>query len=710
MAAQMLSAPEIQDDISIFEQTSPESLRARALFPQPHDLSTNEDWTSSAETEDDYFPRAKAVKGRQSNRSSISSFPASVLHHGELTDVDDNFHTPTRAQTPSRASKSPAQGYLSAFRHPSSVRALQLESEYADSDVLSTQSVSRSRRNLYGGSRSPGSVHSSPTKRSSRPATPGQQSSSKLKKEFPLVLLHCTLLLPAVATRGSSVSNEILQAVLPETYRKRWKILQDKVATNSEVRQRGVLISHPREDYDLLEESLLETLELERPRIRQGHFLGSKPKSDSDSGFESSSQNGTDEASDAEDEVQTRQCSGCGGNVSCNVEQERKWEVKVFAANGLMRSGAWSAAWEEMEKVDVEISIWMPEDIRTEVEERLLAIQAKEEAETPVAEEPVVLRQRGRKARSSTAKSKHDARMREIYGEVPIDKHKESASSQVTGGQTESASKQEDTTQDGHLSTEARSGLVTASQSDASNAYAAENFVSFMLRHGRMLWHDQRNLAIVLLSIMVLFFSAQHTTFTASPTHSSMMVSLPVAASVTTLTSMSIPSPSIEPSGPEIIASTNHVQTSSAGIDMSSVAKGETDASDHKHQVQEVSSPLEAIAGLAEMIEPSRLETDTAPTESDSIGLSVPETSENNETISSHDDHDRGHSAADDAADEQTQSTKKPEDDNLIITETAGAEISTRNEDVMEKIQLPSNSIFEAELIESDITKIEQEI
>jgi len=37
-----------------------------------------------------------------------------------------------------------------------------------------------------------------------------------------------------------------------------------------------------------------------------------------------------------------------------------------------MRAGAWAAAWKEMEKVDVEVGLWLPSEIRRELEKRLL--------------------------------------------------------------------------------------------------------------------------------------------------------------------------------------------------------------------------------------------------------------------------------------------------------------------------------------------------
>lgn len=53
--------------------------------------------------------------------------------------------------------------------------------------------------------------------------------------------------------------------------------------------------------------------------------------------------------------------------------------MKVFAANGLMRSAAWTAAWSDMESVDVEILPWISEHMRRELDERMEQERASQE-------------------------------------------------------------------------------------------------------------------------------------------------------------------------------------------------------------------------------------------------------------------------------------------------------------------------------------------
>jgi hypothetical protein len=61
-------------------------------------------------------------------------------------------------------------------------------------------------------------------------------------------------------------------------------------------------------------------------------------------------------------------CPDCEGHMRLPGKGvgsgKRRFDIKIYAANGLMRSGAWAAAWREMERVDVEIDVWMPEDLR----------------------------------------------------------------------------------------------------------------------------------------------------------------------------------------------------------------------------------------------------------------------------------------------------------------------------------------------------------
>lgn len=181
------------------------------------------------------------------------------------------------------------------------------------------------------------------------------------------MLLHCSLLPPSIPVPGASDprNQDILEDELPAEYWKRWRRLQDRVGSGV-LRDRGVLISHPEDLYDILEERLLESLELQRPRLQNGHFVGREDHS-SGSGSEGDFSDIEESETDGE---QGDECPDCGTHVR-HGDSNRKWEIRVFAANGLMRAGAWAAAWRDMEKVDVEVGLWLPSDVRRGLERRL---------------------------------------------------------------------------------------------------------------------------------------------------------------------------------------------------------------------------------------------------------------------------------------------------------------------------------------------------
>jgi hypothetical protein len=358
-----------------------------------HDYEYNSSSSSTRHSTSDVFghemdEELEHLKSRASSRSSLSSIPASVLIHpvdrmkqmkqmpdmdihekiagyntmeeaessfGDFNEVPDNIRTIRQREA--------------AFRKPSSVRALQMHTEdEADEDDYLTPPRRR------GGLRSPGSSplkHSpyySPNGPPSKPKAKKEREREKEKekeKEFPLVLLHCTLLPPSIPVPGATDprNQEILEETLPSEYWKRWRRLQDRVGSGV-LRDRGVLISHPEDLYDMLEERLLESLELQRPRLQNGHFLG---REESDTASEGEMSDLGESETDGE---QGDACPDCGSHVR-HGDSNRKWEIRVFAANGLMRAGAWAAAWRDMEKVDVEVGLWLPSDVRRALERRL---------------------------------------------------------------------------------------------------------------------------------------------------------------------------------------------------------------------------------------------------------------------------------------------------------------------------------------------------
>jgi hypothetical protein len=211
-----------------------------------------------------------------------------------------------------------------------------------------------------------------------------------------------------------------LQKVLPESTMESLQLLKSKVSET--VAERGILIPHPREEYELLEERLLEALELKPERLTPcGHFQARL----SDSALGSSC------GSLDEDDV----CETCSRHVkTIHGPQGRRWNIRVFAANGLMRAAAWTAAWAEMERVDVEILPWMAEDLRKKLDALELEDEGNERMRQEnednriqaMAEEQILLareeRKMMKKVRKTTRDDVHETSVAQEQP-LPVEKH-----------------------------------------------------------------------------------------------------------------------------------------------------------------------------------------------------------------------------------------------------------------------------------------------
>lgn len=282
-------------------------------------------------------------------RSPLSSnmSPSPVAHRQSmLSSPSRKEGSPYHASgglSPSRLASNDPPRERPVFRNPSSVRAMQMSSP----PPFSTPSPrsARHRRQQSEAARS-------------RRGTPSHHPNPN--KEYPLVLLHCTLT-PLPSTFHFSPS--VLEAVLPEEKLRDIALLKEKLGLGTTVLERGVLIPHPQEDYELLEERILESLELRKPRVGAcGHFLP-----DDNAAFHAHNQDDCENECDA-------MCADCNRHVHPSLledgEFSRRWDVRIYAANGLMRAGAWSAAWREMEKIDVEVGVWFSDTMRRKLEEK----------------------------------------------------------------------------------------------------------------------------------------------------------------------------------------------------------------------------------------------------------------------------------------------------------------------------------------------------
>ena len=410
---------------------------------------------------------------------SHSSSPDTSPQHSDddisvlLSDYQNGSRTASQQQHQQHPSSpyTPLKDRPSGFRNPSSVRALQdtTPPHYHLASPLSNKSKN------YNGSYFP---------TPSRKGTPrsSQRSPSKLspakkiaaKKEYPLVLLHVTMLpIPTTYTK------DVMERVLPPHILRNWKLLREKVTAT--VLERGILIPHPREDYDLLEERLLESLELRMPRILAcGHF---HLDADEEAEILAAGEEIDDEDNDADI------CTDCGRRVRDGRygagTGNRRWDIKLFAANGLMRAGAWGAAWREMERVDVEICPWVGEELQRELEsareaedqENDLRRATEEDAQETGLEDEV------HNEEGPSGSGLDNDRMREIYGD--------GAQAYLDGLQ--SASSPETSPQ--------RSVPSNFPQQPSPNEFPLS---TLLVNYLTLLAQDRRNVAIALLSILVL--------------------------------------------------------------------------------------------------------------------------------------------------------------------------------------------------------------
>lgn len=285
------------------------------------------------------------------------------------------------------------------------------------------------------------------------------------------------------------------------------------------VRTRGILITHPGEEYDLLEERLLESLELWKPRVLGcGHFYGGEKEmndileEDSVSDSERESIDSELTAGENADDV----CSDCEGRMRLPGmgigSGNRRFDIKIYAANGLMRAGAWAAAWREMERVDVEIDVWMPEEVSRTMdvelqkqEEEELKHQEREESMLQRAdaeiealsranEEAMAAREEAEKARLRA--DEHAAQLRREVDRLlsastdstptPIPELTAANKAAAIARRSSSADSRRRSTinQDASLATLARKALVLASQDPRNLALLGLSFLVLLLAFG----------------------------------------------------------------------------------------------------------------------------------------------------------------------------------------------------------------------------------
>ncbi|KAF2665578.1 hypothetical protein BT63DRAFT_68894 [Microthyrium microscopicum] len=285
-----------------------------------------------------------------------------------------------------------------AFRSPSSVRAIQLSSP---SPVASPRhSLSDTRKWSLAAVHKYGprdDLHSEPAtsepehgshlrhrpdsgaKLYRAPSDTTTNLTSFTESRPPLILLHVSVL------RGAETrySRSLLEAHAPRYVQDNLRLLAEKLS--DEVVARGVLLPHPGDEYEMLEERLLEALELVPPRVLDcGHFYDPEMDEAEEMGDDRSTVGDGGEMKTicsyahaemdgAPDEIaRDPVCDTCAQPMHLPSRGaghgSQRWEINFYAANGLMRAGAWAAAWREMERVDVEIAPWMSSSVKRTME------------------------------------------------------------------------------------------------------------------------------------------------------------------------------------------------------------------------------------------------------------------------------------------------------------------------------------------------------
>ncbi|KAK8039301.1 pathway-specific nitrogen regulator [Apiospora rasikravindrae] len=327
------------------------------------------------------------VFSERSPRSSLGSYDGGS-GSAKGTDVPDNITVATRTPRVSDVSQYSSHydkddfvpttrgSPRPPFRTPSDIRAMQMASPppsvYGSGSipVASPRSTNKKFPTVSRLGSPAGSVQYSPKNR-----TP---SRFKVKQEAPLILLHATLL--PLRWMWADIIDDLDSSDMSEDaklLRDSWRLLQDCVGDT--VVERGILLGHPQNDYEVLEERLLEALELpmrRRARILEcGHYLG--PANERTIGEDEDSE---DDYDMVRSQVKHHWCNTCKHEIRYeSLGPGKIFRVKVYASNGLMKAGAWAACWKEMERVDIELEPVVPPAVQDELV-RLAAAREEREA------------------------------------------------------------------------------------------------------------------------------------------------------------------------------------------------------------------------------------------------------------------------------------------------------------------------------------------
>jgi hypothetical protein len=385
-------------------------------------------------------------------------------------------YTPTYTpHTPSKGISRPT------FRNPSSVRAMQMSSP--PPSIFS--SPRSSKRHLPFGSRI-----GTPTSHTSFSHSKRTPTRFKAKKEEPLVLLHVTVL-PLTWLHSRAISFPDLPSSL-QGIKENYRLLHEKLGDT--VLERGVLLPHPQDSYEILEERLLDALELPvcpRARILKcGHYMGpDTPISD-------------EEVQVREFQTRNRKwCDVCERDVKVegsgmDGKRETRFRVKVYASNGLMRAGAWAAAWREMERVDVELEPYVEAHLVGELEDFAASVAHLPEAAQEDEDDGFV---------DEDETAEHEPQSTEATINLEEDRRVED---EMLRRQRMEKERLREVYGDGHPRTESRmSSTHQPAPRPASRVQHADSLLELLLAAFKVAMRDRKNVLICVLSVLVLLLA-----------------------------------------------------------------------------------------------------------------------------------------------------------------------------------------------------------
>ncbi|KAI1214402.1 uncharacterized protein F4807DRAFT_407914 [Annulohypoxylon truncatum] len=426
------------------------------------------------------------------------------------------------------------------FRTPSDVRAMQMSSP--PPSVLGSP---RSTKRHFPTVSRLGTPNTSTQYSPKRMSTPQR---FKRGKEAPLVLLHVTLL-PLRWVWGDLLSNLDTEEMSDQvkSLRESWRVLQDRVGDT--VIERGILLGHPQNDYEILEERLLEALELplrRRARILEcGHYLGPSNETTTDD------EESEDEWSSARSRTggdRRHWCKTCKNEIRYDSLGPGKiFRVKVYASNGLMRAGAWAACWKEMERVDVEIEPIVEPAVQEELVRLAAVLQERELAhqeEADIAKEVAhQLEEQHQKERAEAMSSRFSASSPQLGSErarsrmSTEERHQrdEERLREIYGHASPPLSPRPDPSREPSAHPHQDQYMPPPSPSPSSPSHRYErheqrepnqqqgfqnaSLPELMLQSVKVLMQDRKNVIIFTLSVLVLIFALRSPGGPAEPTY-----------------------------------------------------------------------------------------------------------------------------------------------------------------------------------------------